>query len=535
VSANVAITATFTLKQYNLQVTVNGSGDGTVTSSPTGIDCGTDCGQLYDHGTTVTLTAAATTGSTFTGWSGGGCTGTAPCDVQMTQARNVTATFAINVYDLEITKAGLGVGTVTSVPSGINCGSTCSASYTHGTSVTITATPDAFSTFTSWSGGGCTGTAPCTVSMTQARSVTATFARIPPNVMFVTSTQQTAAFGPNGIADADALCLARAQAGGLVGTGAGRNMTWRAWLSSSTASATSRIGSARGWARPDGRPVLDQIGDIGAHRFIYPPRIDENGNDVGPTKFVFTATTGAGAFDDADTSPGVCRPVTGGLPDYGGTLGNINQGFASGNSAMFTTLNDNLIAPPLQCSAQARIYCMGIDRTALVTATPTPIARLAFTSTASWNPGANPGIAAADQICKNEAMAAGLGTNFLALLAGDGFSAISRFALTTPWVRMSDRVPIVPAAAILNTVALQIVDVVPNATTTGVRLGDVPIWTGARDPASPGGISSTCQNWATGGGAGQGGRAGDTSMAVWFAMDPSAPCDVPRRVVCLEQ
>jgi aryl-phospho-beta-D-glucosidase BglC (GH1 family) len=79
-----------------------------------------------------------------------------------------------NLFTLNVTKAGTGSGTVTSSPAGINCGSACSANYSSGTSVTLTATAASGSTFAGWN-GACTGTATCTVSMTAARSVTATF------------------------------------------------------------------------------------------------------------------------------------------------------------------------------------------------------------------------------------------------------------------------------------------------------------------------------------------------------------------------
>jgi endoglucanase len=75
---------------------------------------------------------------------------------------------------LTVAKTGTGGGTITSAPSGINCGATCSASYATGTSVTLSAAAASGSTFAGWS-GACTGTATCTVSMTSARSVTATF------------------------------------------------------------------------------------------------------------------------------------------------------------------------------------------------------------------------------------------------------------------------------------------------------------------------------------------------------------------------
>jgi len=75
---------------------------------------------------------------------------------------------------LTVTKSGSGSGTVASSPAGISCGTACSASYTSGTSVTLTATPASGSTFAGWS-GACSGTGTCTLAMTAARSVTATF------------------------------------------------------------------------------------------------------------------------------------------------------------------------------------------------------------------------------------------------------------------------------------------------------------------------------------------------------------------------
>ena len=161
---------------FALAVTKSGTGSGTVTSSPSGISCGSTCNASYNSGTSVTLTAAAASGSTFGSW-GGACSGTATaCTVSMTAARNVTATFNSSSasFTLSVTKAGSGTGTVTSAPSGINCGSTCSASYSSGTSVTLTAAAGSGASFAGWS-GACSGTGTCTVSMTQARSATATF------------------------------------------------------------------------------------------------------------------------------------------------------------------------------------------------------------------------------------------------------------------------------------------------------------------------------------------------------------------------
>jgi hypothetical protein len=76
---------------FNLTITKNGSGAGTVVSAPAGIDCGSTCQAVFGTGASVVLTATAASGSTFAGWSGGNCTGTGTCTVASESA--VTATF----------------------------------------------------------------------------------------------------------------------------------------------------------------------------------------------------------------------------------------------------------------------------------------------------------------------------------------------------------------------------------------------------------------------------------------------------------
>ncbi len=77
-----------------LNVNRAGSGSGIVTSTPPGIDCGLDCTESYNLNTTVDLTATATSGSVFDGWSGA-CSGTInPCTVLMSADLTVTANFS---------------------------------------------------------------------------------------------------------------------------------------------------------------------------------------------------------------------------------------------------------------------------------------------------------------------------------------------------------------------------------------------------------------------------------------------------------
>ena len=172
--SQVVSTGSFTVLRP-LTVSKAGSGGGTVATAATGISCGADCTEVYAHGTSVALTAVADAGSTFVGWSGA-CTGASGCTVTMDRTRNVTATFDKTpvLWTLTVSKAGTGSGKVATPAAGIACGADCSETFTHGATVALAAVADAGSSFVSWT-GACTGAGACTVTMDQARSVTATF------------------------------------------------------------------------------------------------------------------------------------------------------------------------------------------------------------------------------------------------------------------------------------------------------------------------------------------------------------------------
>jgi YVTN family beta-propeller protein len=179
-TANTTVTATFTvIPPVTLTVAEPGSGAGQVTSSPSGINCSAvnnQCAAPFAAGSQVTLTASASAGSSFAGWSGGGCAGTGACVVTMSAAQSVTATFnIIPSFMLSVFPSGSGSGTVTSMPSGINCGGTCNASFQMGTQVVLTAAVVNGSTFAGWSGGGCSGDQSCSVTLGANTTVNASF------------------------------------------------------------------------------------------------------------------------------------------------------------------------------------------------------------------------------------------------------------------------------------------------------------------------------------------------------------------------
>jgi Divergent InlB B-repeat domain len=182
ISAAKTVTATFDLEPQWIEYTVSvqriGTGKGTVTSSPGGIECGEDCSEKYVNKTRLTLIATPEPGSAFDHWSGGNCAGTGPCERTINSSRLVKAVFvAVGKRTLTVSRAGSGSGTVSSNTGAIHCGATCSAEIEASSKITLTAEPAAGSTFAGWS-GACTGTAPkCKLAMNEARNVTATFAQ----------------------------------------------------------------------------------------------------------------------------------------------------------------------------------------------------------------------------------------------------------------------------------------------------------------------------------------------------------------------
>ncbi len=116
----------------SMSVSVTGAGTGTVTSSPSGINCGSTCSAAFSQETTVTLTAVAGAHSVFTGWTGGGCSGNGTCVITLAgEDITVTAEFSLVTFTVGASVEG-GHGTVSPDTQAV----------TYNTSATITMTPD---------------------------------------------------------------------------------------------------------------------------------------------------------------------------------------------------------------------------------------------------------------------------------------------------------------------------------------------------------------------------------------------------------
>jgi hypothetical protein len=175
-------TASFQPATYKLTVSPTSSGGATGHVTGPGVECATDaagtCSADAPNGATITLTASPDPGAIVKSWIG--CTSSSgnTCGVLVSTARTVTVAFQPATYPVTVTLGGTGTGGVAG--PGIACASgsaaLCAAPEPNGDLVTLTAAPSACSTFAGWA-GPCLGTGACTLTMSMARSVTATFSR----------------------------------------------------------------------------------------------------------------------------------------------------------------------------------------------------------------------------------------------------------------------------------------------------------------------------------------------------------------------
>jgi hypothetical protein len=480
-------------------VLVASSDTGAATVSPSILNY-----TSIDHATLQTLTVSGVDDAD---------TGNESVAVTLSSAGLLDQIVAVTVLDddaatLSVIGTGSGSGSVTSLDGAINCPPTCSSLYATGTMVTLTAiaatTPLANdSVFTGW-GGACSGTGTCVVTMSGPQQVSANF-ELKPNIAFVTSTTQNGNLG--GLAGADAICQSLATTSSIAGT-------FRAYLSNTTVDAISRLGTASGWVRVDGKPVASTSGDFALGRLYYPMRITNVGVDVGDTR----ATTA--------TRDGILLGES--CSDYMSTSGNVTIGLTATQGQMFSANST------ITCATASRLYCLGIDRAAVVQVIAPPARRIAFVTTSTWTPGG--GIPSADTLCQTEAAGAGLMGSYRALLATSGASAASRFNTSgSPWGRVDGAMLTATASA---TFSATFWDTSPAVTADGSQyLGNVAVWGGALSLAAAGTMATTCNNWTSSAGmAGIGGRSGYSWVQGFFALDIANSCNATFiRLACFQQ
>ena len=158
--ANVSVTPNFRARTV---VTVVKAGNGAGTVSGPGISCGADCSEPEFDAKPVTLTAAPTVGSRFTGFTGACTSPTSPCTFTPSgNNQSVTATFALIPFRVTLTSRTNGnvVDNPALVGDHVNCGAggvDCETIQNFGTTVVLRATPIVGSRFVNWTGGACAG------------------------------------------------------------------------------------------------------------------------------------------------------------------------------------------------------------------------------------------------------------------------------------------------------------------------------------------------------------------------------------------
>ena len=152
-TTNRTLVANFLINSYNL--TVSGV-NGTVAKNPNQTS--------FNYGTSVILTPTPNTGYTFTSWSGDATGNANPLTVNMVTDKTITANFTIAAYTLVVVST-----------NGVVVANPVQATYNYGSTVQLTATPNAGYTFTSWSGDATGSTNPLTVTMNSNKNITANY------------------------------------------------------------------------------------------------------------------------------------------------------------------------------------------------------------------------------------------------------------------------------------------------------------------------------------------------------------------------
>jgi hypothetical protein len=329
----------------------------------------------------------------------------------------------------------------------------------------------------------------------------------PYNYVFASSqTYVPGALG--GLAGGDAKCNALAQAAQLPGT-------FVAWLSTATMDARARLGAARGWIRPDGRPFVDTVSSLAGGAIFYPPRIDERGLDLIHETVILVAT----GTDPSGTSD------TANAGDWTSTADACLRGFLTGTTEQWTRASTDGADLP------SRLYCFGTNQQRALTV-PKTTGRIAFLSKTLFVPS---GMPAADALCQKDAIDNGLPGSYRALLATQTSSAASRFDLTGfPWVRI-DGVPWVLKASDLADGNLL---TALNVNAAGDYQTGIRAWTGAADVATPAAVpSQNCDDWRS---QSQTGRLGaeemsDSHFFFWDVISENKSCTVGRALYCLQE
>jgi hypothetical protein len=323
-----------------------------------------------------------------------------------------------------------------------------------------------------------------------------------PNLAFVTSV----AFDPVATAgQADQLCTQLASQAGYAGK-------FVAWLSTEQLPVKVRLAGASGWVRVDGLPFANSLKELEQGKIFYPLRIDETGAAVPQGTQVATGT-------EPDGKAGLnCNNWTSSSGDH-------FAGDAAAGTALWTRRSQ------VSCGKPLRYYCFQVDHGVEVVPPPVPaVGRRIFLTKASFQPGG--GLVAADKLCADEASAASLPGEYVALLATDQKPAASRVALDArPWFR-PDGVKVAEPKALFASIADLLA--APNVTADASQYSTANAWSGDSSPMQDPTNQFTCSGWTSISGATYLGNSGPTDSS-WFGGALTSCEDKANRLRCVEK
>jgi hypothetical protein len=303
-------------------------------------------------------------------------------------------------------------------------------------------------------------------------------------------------------AAADKFCDDSAMAAGLP------DNTYVAWISANGVTPVTRIAAsgARGWVRPDGRPVADTLVNLYLdHKIYYPLAIDETNH----LKFgveVFTGTDGGGT------------PTGNDCGDLNDPAAMATYGYSDAAGAQWTEGGN----APL-CNNNMHLYCLGIDKQVPI-AMPSAQGKRIFVSEMSPNASTG-GLASLDAACQTDGEMLGPGT-YLALVATSNSAPRNRPGIVVdtarPWVRPDGVVVTTDLSTMLAPVLVSPTLIYYNA----------PTMVGSQSLDQPGTDATTCQNWTSTAQAISMGLSSRSSGEA-FSGYTSVPC-ISKKIYCIE-
>ncbi|MDP1822693.1 MAG: choice-of-anchor D domain-containing protein [Archangium sp.] len=336
------------------------------------------------------------------------------------------------------------------------------------------------------------------------------------NLAFVTSGVIPANLGFTGTPNPyDALCNVHASDAGINNSG---GTGYVAWVSTVTNRAVDRLTATGGQRRPDGNVFATSKAQMLANSIRYPISLDETGRQIpGVGDNIWTGANSTGGATMSDCVNWTSNTVA------------VNRGIPTGGPSFWSDIGGSHF-----CSnGNTRVLCLGnMSNTSLGTSIPFGNKRI-FRTTPVPMPS---GLSGANNSCSAQASAAGIGTNYRALLASTGASAATNALLsdTTTYQRVDGtRIGTGAEIKVKNLTS----GIWQNANGTFIipSSGGELAWTGAPDPNTAGVNSETCLNWTSSSGFTRVGRTQSSSGNFFDVNGNMNPCTGSFGLYCVEQ